>query len=510
MKNMATNSDGGQVNNSYLTRRLPSSEEGWGKDLERKSSRLMCPSTYSEEGRQRGWENPRVCKNTDGFGKRRSKREPTGRLRRPMCDHFTERPIQEKHTRISSPISLNDSQKFFHQEGGNMECSINPDDRPHQIYNLEDTQLLGSNLEEVTKAGKRPSQQDLRPPLPANKCEFPSPHFTVNVKPLVQGHKTQEELRQSNTNKFKVKKNKSGLPVHAKRETEDTQLLGSNSDEVLKVMEQGKQQDQTRQQDLGLPVHAERVEFPNPHCTKNVKPLLQQSNTKLGNYEGYHTTPTDVPKMDPKADRVSFLYDRMMELWPEELHNLKPTRQEAILASKYYDNCLNSCPGRPTILVIAESPAKTPKDLLERHITQEHQKLLGGHFHCGHSHLVHSISYGEGWLLEEDKGAEKIKASRNNGTNIFWKLLSCLTLRQSAQIMKGNFEDTFASWKNLSGGQEHRLERLKTKLMICSQLQTLGICLVDVSPVPVFLGAAMIDVKNKKTGNVYRTPVHQW
>jgi hypothetical protein len=175
------------------------------------------------------------------------------------------------------------------------------------------------------------------------------------------------------------------------------------------------------------------------------------------------------------------------------------------------------------LLIIAESLAHTHLDNLGKRVFDEHQILLKSKVHFGHINLVHCLSYSENWLLEDmsqkKKGTKRgggvdqggvgqltKKKPTNCGTPQFWRVLSCLALEQNELTLGDeNFEGSFAHL----GGQDHKL-RLHHKMQVLQTLNKNNIVLMDLSPVPLYLGASRIFVDNKKTGIPYHTPADKW
>lgn len=215
--------------------------------------------------------------------------------------------------------------------------------------------------------------------------------------------------------------------------------------------------------------------------------------------------------MAPLNINIGAIHHHIMSAWPEKFEKYRPTLEDAQLCHQHYQHCAQQVVNkgrRIKVLMVAESSARTPPEILGRQILPEHQAKLKGWYYLKHNNLVHSISYGEDWLIRTLQDIIK-GGAKNTGTPVFWKLLSVLA---GETDMESLTEETFGeAFPKLKSGTttRQRQARLDHKISILQQLENLGIVLIDLSPVSIYLGAGMKTVLNKE-GKPYNTPNAQW
>lgn len=184
------------------------------------------------------------------------------------------------------------------------------------------------------------------------------------------------------------------------------------------------------------------------------------------------------------------------KLWPENLKAYSPSFEEAILADRCYREMLEAAAGKPSLLVLGESPGRTPNNVVGKQLAPEHKGSIPDHF--GHVSLTHCLSYGEIWLIEEGEAVHY----KNSGTPAIWKVLSCLAGVHDETDLR-NFDTAFQMPKE-------RKQRIESKNHIWNLLIKQRIVLMDISPISLQLDCGTMLVKNQKTGSLYNTQAVSW
>jgi hypothetical protein len=217
--------------------------------------------------------------------------------------------------------------------------------------------------------------------------------------------------------------------------------------------------------------------------------------------------------------RIKYLHQRVDRVWPKDKDTIPLERVDCgLLADMYYHAWMPE--GHPVkLMIIAESHASTDLKALGLKFEQtiEESDMLND-LNLGHLNLVHSLSYGEPWLLNENslRGIDG-KLGIEQGTIQFWRfffaLAGYLNCKEGEQDplqvdyeSATSFSQLFSSIEGKSSDDpQKRRERLQTKLAIRSELRKRGILLVDMCPFPIYAGGSTEKRENKKTGNVYTT-----
>ena len=208
-------------------------------------------------------------------------------------------------------------------------------------------------------------------------------------------------------------------------------------------------------------------------------------------------------------------HEEMEKIWPKDKKTVPPMEPVncCLLAHRHY--CLWEPPPTTPIrlLIMAESHAKTDQSIVNAPVAAPHYKANLPH--CGHLNLVHCLSYGESWLLNQEKFQALSKTARlgtSRGTSQFWRMLAALSgdldccdddddtfdrLDDEFEL-KHNF--VLLESKNISGEL-----RLRAKLRVMADLKRRGILLVDCSATPFYCGGGT-EKRISKTGNPYTTP----
>jgi hypothetical protein len=138
-----------------------------------------------------------------------------------------------------------------------------------------------------------------------------------------------------------------------------------------------------------------------------------------------------------------------------------------------------------------------------------------GIFH-GHINLVHCLSYGESWLLNQDDVSKLSKAEQQSvsrGTDQFWRVMAIFAGDCDVRILPSgeydplaeeNYDMTFAHVVGSEKTDKARIDRLRNKVRIMSQIREKGIVLADVCPVPIYSGIGnTVKRINQTTGMTY-------
>jgi hypothetical protein len=135
---------------------------------------------------------------------------------------------------------------------------------------------------------------------------------------------------------------------------------------------------------------------------------------------------------------------------------------------------------------------------------------------AGHINLVHCASYGEWWLILDGKALEDCPSS---GTATWWKLLATLAgvvdpPKRGTDPLEGEDQEVWTTvFKGMTHdcgpvGSEERMQQVKNKVQILLKLKECGICIMDISPIAIFLASGSKKVIAKKSGKAYSTPIH--
>jgi hypothetical protein len=221
-------------------------------------------------------------------------------------------------------------------------------------------------------------------------------------------------------------------------------------------------------------------------------------------------------------DCVRTCHAQISEVWrPENNQGIPPLEplDSCLLAHRYYDVWFPSTEKIPVkLLLIAESHAATDASIVNGRCTENVSHIFREEeLHIGHLNLVHSLSYGESWLLGTDvmdKLPEKVRKSTSHGTRQFWRVLSALAGQlDETDVLERNFDfgcpstqDLNEAFAHLEGSTVHDQEqRVNSKIEIIFRLRRMGILLVDMSPVPIYASGGMKTCVNKNRGNPYQT-----
>lgn len=211
--------------------------------------------------------------------------------------------------------------------------------------------------------------------------------------------------------------------------------------------------------------------------------------------------------------RVVEAHQAIQKVWPSDSPNVAPLEPVdcCLLAHQYYslwEPSPSSCHDRPVnLLLMAESHAATAQSLVGAQINEKFKADVP---HLGHLNVVHCLSYGESWLLEQIPKNLSKSALRGilMGTRQFWKLLAALS--GDLDVKDNGYdplqsEETFKSaFRHIEGTEpQFREKRLQAKLSIREGLKKRGILLVDCSATPIYAGGGTKKYTNKKTGKEY-------
>lgn len=204
-------------------------------------------------------------------------------------------------------------------------------------------------------------------------------------------------------------------------------------------------------------------------------------------------------------EKLGRIFSKIIEAWPNSLKAYEPSFAQMLMVDKYYRHALSSCKGRPSLVVLTESAAPTNPTILGLKVKKEYEHLLDGYQHFGHVNLVHSLTYGEDWMLDKESEKGDALKNKNKGTPTFWKLLSSLAGEQEGRC-KPNFDHL-----QFNKGRSKKVNerRVQSRLAILKKLEERQIVLLDVSSVPVYLACGTKTVYNKN-GKPYQTPEVQW
>ena len=218
--------------------------------------------------------------------------------------------------------------------------------------------------------------------------------------------------------------------------------------------------------------------------------------------------------------RVKRLGAEMDEHWPEDKKDFKTTNATACLVDEFYRDSLPP-KGPVELMIISESPVNTRADLSAMKLSLKALKEAGIDSYDGplsHVNLVHCLTYGESWAIEEKSKAastqDKMKQV-SSGTPAFWKVLATLAgkadLRENGDdplASKSSIEKAFKDTGLIGGGsadKDTRESRMQTKVEIQKQLKENGIVLIDTSPFAISMSGEREYRINKKTGKKYYT-----
>jgi len=236
--------------------------------------------------------------------------------------------------------------------------------------------------------------------------------------------------------------------------------------------------------------------------------------------------PTDNDKIAPLEDvECSVLANAYTESWA-------PT---APAASSSSNNANHNQPTETSgvrLLVLAESHATTHRRLTGTRLADPTLAQRVGH--RGHLNVVHCLSYGEPWMLEEqeketaaeaplgssssnekDKMDATVQNGCKRGTPQFWRVLAALAgivdtdnennkdPLEGAEQSVSRLRQIFAALEGADAA--HRESRVSAKLAVRQALMQRGILLADVSPVPIYAGGGVVVRHNLQTGRPYTT-----
>lgn len=236
---------------------------------------------------------------------------------------------------------------------------------------------------------------------------------------------------------------------------------------------------------------------------------------------------------NPKySRRSSLLSEEQIRRAHLEISNVWPTHgkfppigpaESAILANQYYELHAPPADQGVKVLLLAESHASTCASIVGASCIDGVPK------HIGHLNLVHCLTYGEKHVLDLDNHVaanpptESVIRSLDIGTLAFWRLLaSCagtMDMPPTATPDQDplNVSKAHAAFHTIEKGpakrrktagdspREAALTRVANKADILQRLAERGVMLVDLCPVPIYVGGGGNTVKrvNKKTGNTY-------
>ena len=107
--------------------------------------------------------------------------------------------------------------------------------------------------------------------------------------------------------------------------------------------------------------------------------------------------------MPPRSSRRSSVSKHVtrpsLPQWPARLEAKVESEEGAIRADEYYRACLPPPHVPIELLILSESHAFTDGRALARELKPEHRHPGAPD---GHLHVVHALSYGEPWMLEEE------------------------------------------------------------------------------------------------------------
>lgn len=213
------------------------------------------------------------------------------------------------------------------------------------------------------------------------------------------------------------------------------------------------------------------------------------------------------------------------KVWPKskDVARLEPL-ESCILAHNYYRiwmpyklGASNKLPP-VKLMIMAESHSSTNSSIVGAPCSDALDESL----HIGHLNLIHSLSYGESWLLSEEQLKRLPQGEQraiSGGTKQFWRSLSAVggeldvDGRVGSDYLQGKnvtTEDLNAAFSHIEGAkkddtEEVREERLAAKITLVHKLRERGILLVDTSPVPIYTGGGVVTRFNKKTGTPYKS-----
>ena len=221
-------------------------------------------------------------------------------------------------------------------------------------------------------------------------------------------------------------------------------------------------------------------------------------------------------KLDDNAfdKEVTSLHAVMKELWPKKAGYppIEPL-SSCLLANRYYVHHAPE-PSNTNLLILAESHASADPSIVGCSLKETGLEEVNP-VHFGHLNLVHCLSYGEEWLLSNEKLDsldKKLRRSIGAGTYKFWRLFSALS---GDLDHDGNLENDPLADKNdthlsklflkIEKKNKNCIERVNEKTRILEKMKERGILMVDVSPVPIYIGGGgnTSTLVNKKTGNLY-------
>jgi hypothetical protein len=222
-----------------------------------------------------------------------------------------------------------------------------------------------------------------------------------------------------------------------------------------------------------------------------------------------------------RLSKTEETYKLLKEVWPEP-NDKKPTLpsyDSCLLANEYYMD-LTPTPVHTseakygaTILFLAESHCETPPPILGKKLCldQFHEPLKTRiaallpteEFH-GHINLVHCLTYGKSWLLNQDDVSTLSmpqQKSVSRGMDQFWRVMAVMAgdcnvtppdgrsggmyknddnTRGYDPLTEENYKAAFSHVVGGDSGDEARLSQ--------SKLRAKGIVLADVCPVPIYSG----------------------
>jgi len=263
--------------------------------------------------------------------------------------------------------------------------------------------------------------------------------------------------------------------------------------------------------------HAPTFKFKAPtHITHSLLIML----TVLSNMADTAESPPLVSEQESRK-RVQELGERLRDLWPKAKEEFLTSAATAMRVDEYYRAGLPK--GQVKLVVLSESPCFTRDDIANMLVDLKVFEEAGIKFEGPQNHvnLVHCLTYGEGWALDESTikaSTEDKKRQYNAGTWPFWKVLATIAgmtdVREDGYDPLATNETIEKAYKSIIGGgssasKKRRKERIINKHQVLEKLREMGILLIDICPYAIYMGGGSIFRTNKETGNIYHTPKHK-
>ena len=261
------------------------------------------------------------------------------------------------------------------------------------------------------------------------------------------------------------------------------------------------------------------------------------------------------------------LWSLLERHWPEDMKEYLASPAAIQRADSYYREYV-PLSGKVNLLVLSESPAFTAEELMALRMDDQlrnelfrdptdhnNERSANREIPSGHLNLVHCLSYGEPWTIDENQREALLRQPRGKtllrkvscGTPTFWRILSTLAgdmdvasqdvqpptipcqTKATVPVSSMNRDQTpnpppgpgdklatddpqafLSSFSHVVGGgfkdENHRRRRLEEKRNVLRRIQDRGIVFADLCPLPIYTGGGKREVTNKTNGNVYWTP----